>query len=104
MGLALGDGWRFLAPDFRILAPGRPIFAAAWIAALFAPLGWFARRSAVTAVAWAAAAGALVLVPAVEPLRPTPPSELAGAGIGAALGLAARRHFAARPGHFIRGD
>lgn len=103
-GLTVGDGWRFLAPDYRVLAPWQPALAAAWIAAWFVPLGYWGRPSARNAVAWAAAAGALVLVPAIAPLRPTPVSQLVGAGLGAAFGMAARRHLAARPGHPVRGD
>jgi VanZ family protein len=97
LGPTLGDGWSLLAPDYRILAQWRPVVCAAWLAALFAPLGYWGRRTAANAAVWAAAAGALVLVPAVAALRPTPVSQFAGAGCGALFGAVARRLVAGAP-------
>ena len=81
-GFTVGDGWQ--------------------LAALFLPAGYWGRGSAANAAACAAAAGALLLVPLIAPLRPTPVSQLACAGFGAALGMAARRQFAL-PGHSASG-
>jgi len=94
-GFAVGDGWLLLAPDYRFLARWRPTLGAAWLAALFLPLGYWGRSGAADAAAWAAAASALLLVPLALPLRSTPVSQIAGAGFGALLGMAARRRFTA---------
>jgi VanZ family protein len=98
-GPTAGDGWRLVVPDWRILARARAVLETSWLAALFAPLGFWARRNAATATAWAASAAALVLVPAVLPLRPTPLTQVAEAGLGVGLGLAARRPFASAAAH-----
>jgi VanZ family protein len=93
-GPTVGDGWRLVVPDWRFLARARALLEASWFAALFAPLGFWARRNAATAAAWAASAAALVLLPGVLPLRPTPLTQLAEAGFGVGLGLAVRRPLA----------
>jgi VanZ family protein len=90
-----GDGWQLVVPDWRTLAPAHALFETGWLAALFAPLGFWARRNAATAVAWAASAAALALVPTMLSLRPTPLAQFASAGLGAGLGIAARAALAA---------
>jgi hypothetical protein len=98
-GFTVGDGWLLLAPDSRILTPWRPVLDAAWLAALFAPLGYWGSRNRASVAAWAVATAALLLVPVATALLPTPVFQVSGAGIGVALGMVTRRHFEARLGH-----
>jgi len=97
-GFTVGDGWQLLAPDYRILAAWRVILSATWLAALFLPLGFWGRWDAASAATWAVAWTALLLAPAITALRATPVSEVTGAGFGAALGIAVRRHVETRFG------
>jgi hypothetical protein len=96
-GLTLGDGWTLLAPDRWIPESWRPLVPPLWLAALFAPLGYWSRgdKASGTATAWLIAAAALLSVPAATALRATPWEQILGAGCGAVLGIASRRHFAA---------
>ena len=103
-GFTVGDGWQLFTPDDRIAGIARWPFASAWLALLFLPLGYWGRRDGASLAAGGIAAAALLLAPFVTPLRPTPVSQVASAGCGAALGLAARRRFAALPAHAERGD
>jgi hypothetical protein len=96
-GFSVGDGWQLLLFDVPLLAPWRAALGVAWLAGLFAPLGFFGRGNFVGTTAWAIAAAALALAPFAG-LRPTPVSQVAGAGAGLALGLAARRIAAGRLG------
>ncbi len=96
-GFSVGDGWRLLAPDYRIMSVWRPALDVVWLASLFFPIGFWGRRDGVSWTAGAIAVAALLLAPFVAPLRPTPVSQMAGAGFGAVLGIAARLRFAAHP-------
>jgi VanZ like family len=102
-GFTVGDGWRLLAPDFRILDLGRPWLDAAWLAALFLPLGYWGRTDVASAAAGTIAAAALFLVPAATALIATPGVEIAGAGCGVVVGVLLRRHFGTRGSHPERG-
>jgi VanZ family protein len=95
-GFTVGDGWLLLAPDHRILTPLRQVLGAAWVAALFVPLGYWGGWNGTSGVAWAIAAAALLLASSVTALLPTPMSQVAGAGCGALLGAACRRQFEGR--------
>jgi hypothetical protein len=96
-GLTLGRGWELLhaLPPLRS-APLRRSVDAAWLVVLLLPVGFFAGSRRRAALAGAIIAGALLFVPAVTVLRPTPPFELAAALLGLLAGLALRR--AARAG------
>jgi hypothetical protein len=96
-GFTVGDGWLFVAPDYRVVASSRPLLDVAWLAALFLPLGYWGRMNYASAVACALAAIALFVVPAVTALRATPVLQVAGAGLGAVLGMVVRRRFAPVP-------
>jgi hypothetical protein len=97
--MTVGDGWLLVAPDYRVLTAWRPIVDAAWLAALFLPLGYWGRRSAATAAAWVVVVTAFLCAPGATALRATPVYQFAGAAIGAGIGLAARRHGEALAGH-----
>jgi hypothetical protein len=95
-GFTAGDLWQLLGPDYAVLAPWRRLLAGVWIAALWLPLGLWARRDAASALAVALAAAALALAGLHAALLPTPPSQLAAAAAGFAAGAALQR-FAAAP-------
>jgi hypothetical protein len=88
-GFSVGDGWLLFGLEGRVLGAWRPALGFVWVACLFAPLGLFGRGNALANAAWAIAVAALFLAP-MTGLRPTPVSQLAGAGAGAAFGCAAR--------------
>lgn len=101
-GFSVGDGWRLIAPELRIVAQVGTALSAVWIAALFVPIGYWGTWNAATAAAGALAMGALLLAPAFSPLQPTSLTEVAQSAAGALIGVLSRRHFNARHGHSER--
>lgn len=95
-GFTVGDGWLLLAPSNRLVSHLRPSLQLAWIAALFAPLGFWARPDPLSGAALAAAAGSLLLAPAATALAPTPMSQVVSAGCGIASGFLCRRQLTGR--------
>ena len=89
-GFSVGDGWLLIGLEGRVLGAWRSGLGIVWLACLFAPLGMFGRGNPVASAAWAISVAALFLSP-MTGLRPTPVSQLAGAGVGVALGFGARR-------------
>jgi hypothetical protein len=102
-GFAAGDGWRLIAPDLRVVARAAPVLSAMWIAALFLPIGYWGRWNVATAAAGTLAASALLLAPAVSPLRPTSMTEVAESAAGALIGVVSRRRFDVGRGHALAG-
>ena len=99
LGPAAGSGWGMVIyPDEIARRWGRWIDAA-WVMALFAPLGlWIGRRGwamAGTALAFAA----LAILPTAGVLAPTPLLQWAGAACGLAVGAGAARMFFRRGEH-----
>ncbi|MFI5215261.1 MAG: VanZ family protein [Candidatus Limnocylindria bacterium] len=96
LGASAGDGWRVLAPELR-LPPGlREGLAAAWIGALWLPLGFWFTPSAGPLLALSMTGAATLFTPRLGSLLPTPPSQLIAAALGFFLGALLRRVWRAR--------
>jgi hypothetical protein len=91
LGFTLGDGWLSLAPDSRLLDAGRPGLSIVWVAGLMLPLGFWARRDVVTALAGALVIGTLLWAPGWLGVLPTPRSQGIAAGLGAMAGVGIRK-------------
>lgn len=96
LGFTLGDAWQLLAPDYSVLARARGSLGAVWIALVCVPLGFWARRDAATAAAWAGAGAGLLLAPVATGLLATPVHQLVAAAAGAFAGRGLRRVAARR--------
>lgn len=90
LGVGPGRGWSFIAPPWALPRWAREALDLAWIACLFAPLGYAWRRGPL----WGslALAGLLLLfaLPRWLPLPATSVGDLASAAAGLTLGLALR--------------
>jgi hypothetical protein len=95
LGHTVGDGWRLLASELRLAPRVREGLAAAWIGALWLPIGYGFALAAAPLAAVAAAAAATLVTPRFAGLLPTPWWQLTAAALGFALGLVLQRR---RPG------
>ncbi len=95
LGFSAGSGWRLVWFPQSLPPAAGPWLNAAWLAALFVPLGLWLRASIVSAAAIAAAALALLATP-LAGLLPPPPAEIGAAAAGIALGAALRALLASR--------
>jgi hypothetical protein len=86
LGHTIGTGWALLL-GWQPLAPWlQPALRVAWLAALFFPLGLWARLGPASLVAAALSLAGLLIVPASVSLLPTPGVELLGALAGVLTG------------------
>lgn len=90
LGFSVGSGWRLVWYPHSLPAAAGPWLSAAWLAALFLPLGLWLRADARSLLAVSIATGALLAAPRTG-LLPAPPAELAACVAGLALGAALRR-------------
>jgi hypothetical protein len=84
-GFTVGSGWALLAYPGSL--PYKSVVSAIWLAVLFLPAGfWYRTRRDAVVIAFGLLT-ALLVVPAITPLLPTPPLQwlgaLAGLGFGA---------------------
>jgi len=101
LGFTVGSGWALLMYPEALPGWLRTFLTLAWVAALWAPAGFWARTRSDVWIAGGALAVALLGAPAVMPLRATPLLQWAAAGLGglagAALHLVLERYPPARP-------
>ena len=91
LGDTVGDGWRLLAPELRLAPRVRDASAAAWIGALWLPVGYGFAPAAGPLAALAAVAAVTLFTPRFASLLPTPWWQLVAAALGFAFGLALQR-------------
>ena len=92
----VGFGWSLLLYSDRIPKAGGFLLSAGWLAALVAPVAFWARRRWEAALAAAILVGALVAAAAGTPAVSFAPADAVGLTAGIAAGLGARRLAAGR--------
>jgi len=90
LGPGPGRGWSFLAPDGFLPRWAREALDFAWLAVLFAPLGYAWRRGPLWGAFFLAGLLLLFALPRSVPLLETSLGDLAAALVGSMLGLALR--------------
>jgi len=91
VGFTAGRGWGLLLYREAIPGYGKRALDLAWLAALFAPAGFWLRRGREPVAAATLAVTGLVLIPPAAGLLATPPIEIAAALVGIGAGTAAGR-------------
>lgn len=100
-GLTLGSGWRFLLDVAALPTWLRALVNGAWVAILALPIGLWAFTGWRVLISGVIVVSALVLLPAPLNLVPSPPMEIAGALLGAAVGFVFRKAVAGKIGKAV---
>jgi len=91
LGFTVGTGWAFLFGGQPGILRLQPILNPGWLAALFFPIGLWARFGWAFVAAVALSLASLLILPSAIGLLPTPPTELVGALAGFLAGWASTK-------------
>jgi VanZ like family len=86
LGYGLGDGWSLLVSSSVFTTGMRSLMQALWMAAVVAPVGYWARRGPLSGLALAVLAICLFGLPWITELLPTRPQEWMGVVLGLGTG------------------
>jgi hypothetical protein len=86
LGFTLGSGWGVLLYPEALPPWLKGLARIGWVALLMLPVGYWQRRGAWSALAAGMVPAALLVVPHLFGLLPTPPAELIGATVGWGVG------------------
>ena len=91
LGFTFGSAWALLYYVESFPPWLKTLLDDAWLAGLLIPLGFWVRGRIVGSLLLVAVGAALVAVPPLTGLMPTPAGQLAGAAVGVAIGFGLRR-------------